>query len=210
MFFPYTGLPKGSSPLTRGAPTQLLHRGTQVRLIPAHAGSTKEKRYAYCDWWAHPRSRGEHVPLPRKLWRRWGSSPLTRGAHPQRLTLRPRTGLIPAHAGSTSSADGGGRPEPAHPRSRGEHRLVLPARRWRRGSSPLTRGARWSAGPVPGRPGLIPAHAGSTSIRFLMRSPPPAHPRSRGEHMATRVTVVEVNGSSPLTRGAHSYYGCGE
>ena len=50
--------------------------------------------------------------------------------------------------------------------------------------------------------GLIPAHAGSTQSSSQRQHPPPAHPRSRGEHVAGKFEVVSAWGSSPLTRGA--------
>ena len=94
---------EGSSPLTRGARGGRGGGGRRARLIPAHAGST--------------------LKIVRKEVRKRGSSPLTRGA--PRVTLRATggAGLIPAHAGSTPRRQGLARPLPAHPRSRGEHRI---------------------------------------------------------------------------------------
>ena len=90
-------------------------------------------------------------------------------------------GLIPAHAGKTSSAPARTNLGAAHPRSRGENLVV-------------NTGDQWTGG-------LIPAHAGKT------RRPPRstvsgrAHPRSRGENGVLRNGRVKVTGSSPLTRG---------
>ena len=50
------------------------------------------------------------------------------------------------------------------------------------GSSPLTRGAPGEEVEAVLRGGLIPAHAGSTSIRSQSYGTSAAHPRSRGEH----------------------------
>ena len=93
------------------------------------------------------------------------------------------------------------RPEPAHPRSRGENVRLDRVEEHLSGSSPLTRGKpRQSSSPAaPTR--LIPAHAGKTwavgpSLRYQK-----AHPRSRGENgKILRPKAVQV-GSSPLTRG---------
>ncbi len=111
----------------------------------------------------------------------------------------------------------------AHPRSRGEHFAAEYPDLESRGSSPLTRGAqerqeRWRV-----RPGLIPAHAGSTVVLSSRICFIGAHPRSRGEHEAVilqrhvaeglipahagstislRADLGHINGSSPLTRGA--------
>ena len=131
---------------------------------------------------AHPRSRGEHaVELPQDDGLE-GSSPLTRGAPSPMLTEVAERGLIPAHAGSTCPSIWLTPHPGAHPRSRGEHSdLNFIDEGWV-GSSPLTRGARrvWYAA---GRfAGLIPAHAGSTSISGVLDLSQRAHPRSRGEH----------------------------
>ncbi len=174
--------PWGSSPLTRGAPDlrSCCHRS--AGLIPAHAGSTVSWSLFMISPSAHPRSRGEHK-VPAALHRvAAGSSPLTRGA---RAAPGPRNevlGLIPAHAGSTSSPWEPGPGRSAHPRSRGEHRVAERGKSRLPGSSPLTRGA------LPRRPQirvvdrLIPAHAGSTSALRTPARGSSAHPRSRGEH----------------------------
>ena len=51
-------------------------------------------------------------------------------------------GLIPAHAGSTYNGFTVPAATTAHPRSRGEHRLMVGWEKPVAGSSPLTRGAR--------------------------------------------------------------------
>ncbi len=70
------------------------------------------------------------------------------------------------------------------------------------GSSPLTRGAPRVHPGLLLHPGLIPAHAGSTSIVRAVREGDWAHPRSRGEHAFAAARVRTPSGSSPLTRGA--------
>ena len=69
------------------------------------------------------------------------------------------------------------------------------------GSSPLTRGKRRSDRRAWRPHGLIPAHAGKTACRRMLRAPQRAHPRSRGENQETARDVVRPVGSSPLTRG---------
>ena len=131
----------GSSPLTRGALLPPLVVDQSVRLIPAHAGSTRRFTSSWSALGAHPRSRGEHFLLTASLARKVGSSPLTRGAPIPGRWNRNRYGLIPAHAGSTDAVfrhRGGVR---AHPRSRGEHSAIWPHAARPSGSSPLTRGA---------------------------------------------------------------------
>ncbi len=90
----------------------------------------------------------------------------------------------------------------AHPRSRGEHCLLEASDSRERGSSPLTRGALSPASDLGGEPGLIPAHAGSTSRSPGRRHARAAHPRSRGEHTTATPVMGYQMGSSPLTRGA--------
>ena len=91
-------------------------------------------------------------------------------------------GLIPAHAGSTLTSVIWQEMSRAHPRSRGEHRAKLHDSTKRLGSSPLTRGALCAADALVERPGLIPAHAGSTAQTTSEKVKSWAHPRSRGEH----------------------------
>ena len=74
-----------------------------------------------------------------------GSSPLTRGKRERRTGQRYPPGLIPAHAGKTSTTAPSPSKRTAHPRSRGEN--VVDA----------------VAGTV--CEGLIPAHAGKTGQR---------------------------------------------
>ena len=153
---------QGSSPLTRGKQPARLASWRAVGLIPAHAGKTLRRPRRRQQRGAHPRSRGENtrnhkLGLPSK-----GSSPLTRGKRGEALPQRLDHGLIPAHAGKTSSS----RTRPvttwAHPRSRGEN-LPKPANVLGRiGSSPLTRGKRRLRRGRAQRRGLIPAHAGKT------------------------------------------------
>ena len=90
---------------------------------------------------------------------------------------------------------------PAHPRSRGEHRLALHLCGGSGGSSPLARGT-WEPGKhVFTRARLIPARAGNICrARRALRSWS-AHPRSRGEHMRTWFISGTWPGSSPLARG---------
>ena len=91
---------------------------------------------------AHPRSRGENWVFLRRVARRRGSSPLTRGKLGWFQTYVLPVRLIPAHAGKTGW--------PA--------RNILPDE----GSSPLTRGKLDDADRAHRLGRLIPAHAGKT------------------------------------------------
>ena len=117
-----------------------------------------------------------------------------------RAPARPK-GLIPAHAGKTPS----GCPWPclraAHPRSRGENCAPGSRPSDGQGSSPLTRGKHRSLGANDHGHGLIPAHAGKTSMDRVSSGRVRAHPRSRGENYKLTIDRGAYTGSSPLTRG---------
>ncbi len=112
-----------------------------------------------------------------------GSPPLTRGALHERSSSQATERITPAHAGSTEPFAHVGGEAMDHPRSRGEHERCD------------------CSIPAPDR--ITPAHAGSTG-----RSPAPQqtrrdHPRSRGEHIVATPIIASIEGSPPLTRGAH-------
>ena len=156
------------------------------------------------DWvcaWAHPRSRGENLASEGESAQDAGSPPLTRGKRQQAGLTLDVLGLIPAHAGKTTSSSASPTTRRAHPRSRGENTSWTRRPAGATGSSPLTRGKPrlWVGTRARGR--LIPAHAGktTTSTRDTKRSR--AHPRSRGENRMGQVRAASGVGSSPLTRG---------
>ena len=92
----------------------------------------------------------------------------------------------------------------AHPRSRGEHNVLLFYRELSHGSSPLARGTRARPMPQVAHARLIPARAGNTESGLARYISPPAHPRSRGEHGSESAEVSPNHGSSPLARGTHA------
>ena len=152
-----------------------------------------------------------------------GSSPLTRGKPRHVFVSRGGLGLIPAHAGKTSSRAYAQLRRRAHPRSRGENPAPGKLIGLCTGSSPLTRGKLdvYCAGRIDERlipahagktevastmsetKGLIPAHAGKTRSRSCSFYPGRAHPRSRGENQLACLVRGRRDGSSPLTRGKH-------
>ena len=174
----------GSSPLTRGKRGGGDPGVASGRLIPAHAGKTRQAARQRLPTQAHPRSRGENAveaaradlstgssPLTRGKRKTVlmffamisGSSPLTRGKHLRARPISARLRLIPAHAGKTPNSASRRWAVPAHPRSRGEnflssHLLIIGD-----GSSPLTRGKRRGYHLSAREVRLIPAHAGKTS-----------------------------------------------
>ena len=130
----------GSSPLTRGKPTIRALVRRIPGLIPAHAGKTS------CGWMrlfaatAHPRSRGENVSVVASCRMFMGSSPLTRGKLAASQVSDCVEGLIPAHAGKTTTHGTPTSAPTAHPRSRGENPASAVKLAREGGSSPLTRG----------------------------------------------------------------------
>ena len=213
--------PKGSSPLTRG---KLVAGSGPIRaygLIPAHAGKTPPWIRRARASRAHPRSRGENDRPSIQRAMREGSSPLTRGKPVGLRNRVSRCGLIPAHAGKTSSASAASKASRAHPRSRGENStsdekpargMAHPRSRGEnteedslagliQGSSPLTRGKQALVRRAGGCGRLIPAHAGKTIASVPRSTAPGAHPRSRGENCPVLRGPSPCKGSSPLTRG---------
>ena len=152
----------GSSPLTRGKRRSPRRWNGTRRLIPAHAGKTRNARILGNKLGAHPRSRGENTrPASIDGWS-MGSSPLTRGKLIDVLVSQTRSGLIPAHAGKTPWWHLHWRWFRAHPRSRGENSLLSASHFAAWGSSPLTRGKPVAGDRCEPGDGLIPAHAGKT------------------------------------------------
>ena len=156
----YTG---DSSPLTRGKPGDELSDLRPRGLIPAHAGKTLVSGPECSTGRAHPRSRGENAPHAVPVEFGHGSSPLTRGKRQASCVDVLLIGLIPAHAGKTSTRRESRLPFGAHPRSRGENPIRSRTLAAASGSSQLTRGKPGAGLELDLRPRLIPAHAGKTS-----------------------------------------------
>ena len=69
-----------------------------------------------------------------------GSSPLTRGIHPDAILCTNVQRFIPAHAGNTAASSLLLAATKVHPRSRGEYAVCSRFPILHTGSSPLTRG----------------------------------------------------------------------
>ena len=175
------GTLRGSSPLARGGLSRMQSWGIPLGLIPARAGRTSAD--------------------PRASLASRGSSPLARGGRPGRAAQDPRPGLIPARAGRTCEATVSGRVCGAHPRSRGADRRASVSKQALKGSSPLARGGLTIVPKLGLWPGLIPARAGRTRTSRSRRTPPRAHPRSRGADDGSSRAGSSLEGSSPLARG---------
>ena len=170
----------GSSPLARGLLAGADGERSRLRIIPARAGFTRRHRRLHRRRGDHPRSRGVYPPRRRRLCASPGSSPLARGLRHRRPRQQGLRRIIPARAGFTPWAAGRSSCTTDHPRSRGVYTPEQVAAEWHCGSSPLARGlqewvaARRAAG------GIIPARAGFTAGRRRSRAGSGDHPRSRG------------------------------
>ena len=126
-----------------------------------------------------------------------------RGEHrPARQSPR-NAGTIPACAGSTRPPARLSTPRRDHPRVRGEHPESRDSATRIRGPSPRARGAPRNRVVRHGRPGTIPACAGSTCRRTATPSCSWDHPRVRGEHPHWLGPGYLHPGPSPRARGAH-------
>ena len=175
--------------------------GSREGLIPARAGNTIPCPFVVVSVRAHPRSRGEHPRISRRARPCWGSSPLARGTQPTGIFDSGASGLIPARAGNTVASETPDVPTGAHPRSRGEHGVLVSLMVGHWGSSPLARGTQVVLFAGVSDYGLIPARAGNTfgGVHWCFLTG--AHPRSRGEHRFASHDQVAHSGSSPLARG---------
>ena len=136
-----------------------------------------------------------------------GSSPLMRGKRGHGSHGQVEHGLIPAHAGKTTWQPASTGASWAHPRSHGENPSMPGGTYVDEGSSPLTRGKPAAPRGAEVRDGLIPTHAGKTAPSQCKTCARRAHPRSRGENIASSFAFAWSLGSSPLTRGKLEFDG---
>ncbi|QDD92381.1 Hypothetical protein HVIM_03194 (plasmid) [Roseomonas mucosa] len=200
---PSTGVPSGvgSSPRSRGTRPRRGRQGVFGRFIPALAGNTMDFGRSLRRVSVHPRARGEHRAFGRAGQAGHGSSPRSRGTRTRRETPPAPPRFIPALAGNTWGPRRAATSIPVHPRARGEHPS---ARGWWvycRGSSPRSRGTLCGSGRRRRIGRFIPALAGNTRTARDASSPPPVHPRARGEHAMAADEAAGKLGSSPRSRG---------
>ena len=145
--------------------------------------------------------RGEHLTTAEADLKNTGSSPRARGT-PDADALRiPARRFIPACAGNTAPRRWTTTTPPVHPRVRGEHMDYETGLKLSDGSSPRARGTRLQPAEVRLALRFIPACAGNTASRLSGHMSTPVHPRVRGEHVMTCVTMDRMSGSSPRARG---------
>ena len=191
----------GSSPRMRGKPTRGMMPSMVTGLIPAHAGKTRARTDLPLAPWAHPRACGENRNWSRIISRKSGSSPRMRGKPRETLLHVCGQGLIPAHAGKTSSQRSALQEPTAHPRACGENVLERMDSLEQAGSSPRMRGKPVRSALRCRSQRLIPAHAGKTSLNAWTLWNKRAHPRACGENHMQLTDVADRLGSSPRMRG---------
>ena len=193
--------PSGPPPLARGERGGRRRRRPAAGTTPARAGRTSSSSPPPPRRTDHPRSRGENKEMNGFVKVMTGPPPLARGERGRLRIHRRRCRTTPARAGRT---DGGAMMESAeadHPRSRGENGAGVPASRAARGPPPPARGE-----PLRGQRPIrtertTPARAGRTPRCPSPASPPPDHPRSRGENSSSDTTISLRDGPPPLARG---------
>ena len=186
----------------RGSPCVTISNSAVPRIIPAHAGLTARRDASRIPSWDHPRACGAHTARafidylisgssPRMRGSRlgWlldvppqGSSPRMRGSLDTNQPEQQAFGIIPAHAGLTRYAEAPAAIYRDHPRACGAHVQGAweAASAW--GSSPRMRGSQWIARVRRNKNGIIPAHAGLTTIFCARPADERDHPRACGAH----------------------------
>ena len=186
----------------RGALRVAVARLVGARIIPAYAGSTARCASMQFLCQDHPRVCGEHGARQVHREAGAGSSPRMRGARQVHDLLVWQVGIIPAYAGSTSTACQPWLVRWDHPRVCGEHSLSRLSKQCESGSSPRMRGAQTDARLRTTPAGIIPAYAGSTHNGVSVSTSTGDHPRVCGEHPREPATNRPYSGSSPRMRGA--------
>ena len=188
-----TSTPAAAHPRSRGEHASTVNvEPRAVRLIPARAGNIFHSYRSFSKISAHPRSRGEHTREFTNSFAIFGSSPLARGTSGAIDQAKDLCRLIPARAGNMVVTMCQSLPGAAHPRSRGEHREPAAGVVPYPGSSPLARGTYHLCWRDRHFWRLIPARAGNITVRRYSAPRCAAHPRSRGEHLATTFGVRTV------------------
>ena len=167
----------------RGTPRQGHRDRHEGRIIPAHAGNTLAKRTTSAPNAArdHPRACGEHTLMLELAQTYTGSSPRMRGTPMGTCSYLLITGIIPAHAGNTTTMYPWNLILGDHPRACGEHffRAIIDVE----------------------IRGIIPAHAGNTCLPVSPAASSWDHPRACGEHKLLTSLLKKRRGSSPRMRG---------
>ena len=125
-----------------------------------------------------------------------------RGSPAHLRALCCRSGIIPAHAGLTKTAEALEKVFGDHPRACGAHDDDEEEDNDIEGSSPRMRGSQWISRRAYGLCGIIPAHAGLTFRISGTTREAWDHPRACGAHASATRAGAFLLGSSPRMRGS--------
>ena len=191
----------GSSPRVRGKRCKLRQLKQQIRIIPARAGQTHERKEMQKRASDHPRACGANDFLIAGANVGCGSSPRVRGkpVTPAASPLRRR--IIPARAVQTRERQQTRGHRTDHPRACGANSDGHRGEWGPDGSSPRVRGKRSPALSSACRSRIIPARAGQTRCLVSERQVSPDHPRACGANAVGCPRCRGVRGSSPRVRG---------
>ena len=185
----------------RGKPHCFRCRPYSPRIIPAHAGQTRQTLHIECGLEDHPRACGANSRSKNLNPRRLGSSPRMRGKRCVGRVQHPWPRIIPAHAGQTRRDISTSGRSPDHPRACGANGKISSKTMVRTGSSPRMRGKLRVERGRDDKIRIIPAHAGQTHGRRYMADRTPDHPRACGANKGAFAQTLSADGSSPRMRG---------
>ena len=191
----------GSPPRARGIRSLHLHHFKKPGLTPACAGNTIPGNVFFSSYGAHPRVRGEYPLFPVRSRADKGSPPRARGIPYFRCRFRCWNGLTPACAGNTHPKPAEASVNRAHPRVRGEYKIMKVVNLGDPGSPPRARGILIQVCRTILSVRLTPACAGNTSSDSLFSARRRAHPRVRGEYIPGFRNCSNKLGSPPRARG---------
>ena len=150
----------------RGSPMRITSRMKKYGIIPAHAGLTLSVWIVNRAVRDHPRACGAHGESFALNTSMRGSSPRMRGSLILPVDCVGRSGIVPAHAGLTSSTMCRRIWCRDHPRACGAHLQAHEVHENDTGSSPRMRGSQPCLLGFAGPAGIIPAHAGLTGAPY--------------------------------------------
>ena len=185
----------------RGKPHCFRCRPYSPRIIPAHAGQTRQTLHIECGLEDHPRACGANSRSKNLNPRRLGSSPRMRGKPLRFLVFDPCGRIIPAHAGQTRARSRRPYPPTDHPRACGANTWALTGSIKEDGSSPRMRSKLFHNCSVLCFVRIIPAHAGQTMVAGRHSTPSTDHPRACGANSVRLSKRRHATGSSPRMRG---------
>ena len=185
----------------RGTPPRLLREPRRRRIIPAHAGNSRDTHGRLVRRADHPRACGELGVRKGKDDVEDGSSPRMRGTLYEVLNSFRVHRIIPAHAGNSGCGCSDAGPRPDHPRACGELLCRDDEARMASGSSPRMRGTPGGVKLVTCRYRIIPAHAGNSLRAPVASASGSDHPRACGELDWPGAQDLADTGSSPRMRG---------